>query len=179
MNLHVAVSEAASLHGFFSGAAVCSHFYVRKDGTVEQYIDTIYESHADLHGNDSTISVETQGGLRNENGEPWTQAQVIALTNLWKWARDTHGIANKLATGTETNEASAGLSWHRLGVRGFGRTVNILYSKAYRKICPGDAKIAQIPEIFNLANVSGGGGTSKPIPTPAPKPKPKPTTLTY
>jgi len=44
--LHVAVSEAASLYGYFSGAAVASHFYVRKNGTVEQYVDTRFQAPA-------------------------------------------------------------------------------------------------------------------------------------
>ena len=169
MNLHVAVSEAASLHGYFSGADVCSHFYIRKDGTVEQYIDTKYMSKADYHGNDSTLSVETQGGLTNANSEPWTEAQIKSLAKLWAWARDTHDIPNRLATGTATVDQSLGLSWHRLGVLGWGTTVNIRYSKALKKICPGDAKIAQIPRIFTLANGASlplaGGGKSVPIPT--------------
>ena len=169
MNLHVAVSEAKSLAGYFATVGDCSHFYVRKDGTVEQYIDTRYESHADYQGNDSTLSVETQGGLKNANGEPWTEAQVKSLAKLWAWARDTHDIPNRLATGTATVDQSVGLSWHRLGVLGWGTTVNIRYSKALKKICPGDAKIAQIPRIFTLANGASlplaGGGKSVPIPT--------------
>lgn len=169
MNLHVAVSEAASLAGYFATVGDCSHFYVRKDGTVEQYIDTRYESHADYQGNDSTLSVETQGGLRNANGEPWTEAQVKSLAKLWAWARDTHDIPNRLATGTATVDQSVGLSWHRLGILGFGKTINIKYSKSPGKICPGDAKIAQIPRIYALANGASlplaGGGKSVPIPT--------------
>ncbi|GAA3708311.1 hypothetical protein GCM10022377_22670 [Zhihengliuella alba] len=48
MNLHVAVSTADSLYGFFAGgdAPACSHFYVAFDGTAEQYIDTAYMSAA-------------------------------------------------------------------------------------------------------------------------------------
>lgn len=177
MNLHVAVSEASSLAGYFATVGDCSHFYVRKDGTVEQYIDTRYESHADFHGNDSTLSVETQGGLRNAQGEPWTAAQVQALAKLWAWARDTHDIPNRIATGTATVDESLGLSWHRLGVVGFGETVNIRYSRSVGKICPGDAKISQVPTIFALADGASlpapGGGTSVPTPTaPAPSPKP-------
>ena len=188
MNLHVAVSEASSLYGMFSRSnSACSHFYVAKDGTVEQYIDTAYRSASDMNGNDSTISVETQGGVRNPDGEPWTGAQVEALTKLWKWARDTHDIKNQVAKNTQTNENSAGLSWHRLGVEGdFAGRPGILstsykpggikYSSARGKICPGDAKILQIPGIWEAANGDVGdvklaGKPSK----PAPKPKPKPS----
>lgn len=179
VNLHVAVSEAESLFGMFSRSnSACSHFYVAKDGTVEQYIDTKYRSAADLHGSDSTISVETQGGVRDPEGEPWTAAQVTALVALWKWARDAHDIKNQVAKNTQTNDNSAGLSWHRLGVEGnFAGRKGILaisykpggikYSSARGKICPGDAKILQIPGIWEAAN-----GTVKPA-TPA-KPAPKP-----
>lgn len=187
MNLHVAVSEASSLYGMFSRSnSACSHFYVAKDGTVEQYIDTVYRSASDMNGNDSTISVETQGGVRNPDGEPWTDEQVEALIKLWKWARDTHGIKNQVAKNTQTNDNSAGLSWHRLGVEGnFAGRPGILsssykpggikFSSARGKICPGDAKILQIPGIWAAAN--GDVGDVKPAgkpSKPSPKPKPKP-----
>lgn len=188
MNLHVAVSESKSLYSMFSGSnSACSHFYVAKDGTVEQYIDTNYRSAADYHGNDSTISVETQGGVRNLEREPWTEAQVKSLAKLWAWARDTHGIKNQMAKNTQTNDNSSGLSWHRLGVDGnFNGRGGILescwkpggikYSTARGKTCPGDAKILQIDDIFRLAN--GKPPVSKPKPKPestkpqAPKPNP-------
>lgn len=164
MNLHVAVSEQESLYSMFSNSnSSCSHFYVAKDGTIEQYIDTKYRSAADMNGNDSTISVETQGGVKNPDSEPWTAAQVKSLIKLWAWARDTHKIKNQVAKNTQTNDNSAGLSWHRLGVEGnFASRKGILslsykpggikYSSARGKICPGDAKILQIPKIWEAAN---------------------------
>lgn len=186
MNLHVAVSESNSLHSMFSRSnSACSHFYVAKDGTVEQYIDTKYRSASDMNGNDSTISVETQGGVHKPEQEPWTDAQVEALVKLWKWARDTHDIKNQVAKNTQTNENSAGLSWHRLGVEGnFAGRPGILstsykpggikYSSARGKICPGDAKILQIPGIWEEAN--GDVGDVKPAGKPSkPATKPKPS----
>lgn len=193
MNLHVAVTNADSLFSMFSNSnAACSHFYVAKDGTVEQYIDTKYRSASDMNGNDSTISVETAGGLGNSaklNAEKWTPEQVEALAKLWEWAQETHGIKNQVAKNTQTNDNSSGLSWHRLGVignfRGRGgvletsyHTGGILYSKAKGKECPGDAKILQIPGIWEKANDKSTVKPpvkppvqSKPAPT-----KPKPTT---
>lgn len=190
MNLHVAVSESSSIYSIFArkNATVCSHFYVAKDGTVEQYIDTTYRSASDLHGNDSTISVETQGGVRNPEGERWTAAQVEALMKLWRWARDTHDIKNQVAKNTQTNENSSGLSWHRLGVDGnfSGRKGilstswkpgGILYSKARGKICPGDAKILQIPGIWEAANGKVTAPAKlKPEATKPQASKPKPST---
>src|SRR5699024_11088922 len=75
VNLHVAVSEASSLFGYFNQKGIAdSHFYVRKDGTIEQMVDTAYQAYADLQDNDATISIETQGGLHNTQTEKWTPA---------------------------------------------------------------------------------------------------------
>lgn len=194
MNLHVAVSEAQSIYSIFKNSnAACSHFYVAKDGTVFQYIDTKYRSASDMNGNDSTISVETQGGVKNPDGEPWTDAQLVSLAKLWAWARDTHKIKNQVAKGTQSSDDSSGLSWHRQGVQGnFAdrkgilsisyKPGGILYSKAFGKICPGDAKILQIPGIWETADGKSwkeiGKGDVKPAgdTKPAGKPsKPKPS----
>jgi len=172
VNLHVAVSEASSLFGYFSGVGDCSHFYVAKDGTIEQYMDTEFQSKADYQGNDATISIETQGGLKDAQNEPWTAAQLVSLARIWQWARDTHGIKNKLATSSRAvNDENKGLSYHRLGVPGYPTSVGgVLYSRKSGKICPGNAKIAQIPSIFN-----GGNAQPSPSPTPTPTPTPAPT----
>src|SRR5690348_260141 len=75
--LHVAASEATSLFGYFNNnPGANSHFYVARDGTIEQYIDTDYQSWTSMEANASTIGVETQGGLTNPDGEPWTPEQV-------------------------------------------------------------------------------------------------------
>ena len=163
VNVHVAVSEASSLFATFSLAVNCSHFYVRKDGVIEQYMDTRFRSKADKDGNDATISIETQGGVFNAQGEPWTAAQVAAIARIFAWSVATHGIKEQLATSSALGEASKGLSWHRLGVDGnFPALPSILagrkqrgggmyYSTSTGKICPGDAKIQQIPSILGQA----------------------------
>ena len=47
-NLHTAVSSASSLYSYFAtrSGKVHSHFYVAKDGTIEQYRDTAYAAAA-------------------------------------------------------------------------------------------------------------------------------------
>jgi hypothetical protein len=160
MNLHVAVSEAASLHGYFNQRGIPdSHFYVRRDGTVEQYVDTSMRAYADLEGNDATISVETQG--MGPGG--WDAAQRESLARLYAWAVKTHGVARKVATSSKTDATSRGLSWHRLGCDGnFPSLPSLLagraqrgggmhYSKSLGKVCPGDDRIKQIPSIFARA----------------------------
>lgn len=197
VNLHVAVSLASSLHGYFNAPyRPSSHFYVRKSGVVEQYVDTAFQAEADLEGNDATISIETQGGLTNANGEKWTAKQVKALAKLFVWAVKTHGIAFKVATSSKLGAESKGLSWHRLGIDGNFPATGVLrgrlqrgggmhYSRARGKLCPGDAKIRQVEEIFRLAESlragsgggGGGGNSGSPTPSkPAPKPPAKPAT---
>lgn len=186
VNLHVAVSESASLHGFFNRSGrVDSHFYVRKDGTIEQYVDTAYQAFSDLDGNDATISVETQGGVTNADKEQWTKEQVAALAKIFKWARDTHGIANKIATSSKLGKESRGLSWHRLGIDGnfpqlpspsagrLQRGGGMHWSKHFGKLCPGAAKIRQIPEIFEASQVDKVSDSPKPTPVPDVKPDAK------
>jgi N-acetylmuramoyl-L-alanine amidase len=182
VNLHVAVSEALSLHPFFNAPKRAScHFYVLKNGKVEQYIDTTYMAEADLEGNDATISIETQGGVKSPNGEPWTDAQVVALAKLFAWLVKTHGFPVRLATDSKIGPSSHGLSWHRLGIDGnFPALPSVLagrkqrgggmhYSLSAGKVCPGDAKIKQIPGILAMAKVI----LTPPVPKPAP-PKPEP-----
>ena len=210
MNLHVAVSEASSLYGAFNRKGQPdSHFYVRRGtpeqiakrlpATIEQYVDTIYRANADLEGNDATISVETQGGVKNADSEPWDISQLLAMANLYAWSVQTHGIAEKIATSSQLGYPSKGLSWHRLGVDGnFPQLPNIgagrnqrgggmRYSKSRGKSCPGLAKIQQIPSIFATATVVVEVSSPvppqpkppvvvAPKPKPAPTPKPKPVT---
>lgn len=88
--LHIAVSEASSLYHYFNGPSggVESHFYIRRDGTVEQYRDTSTQADANTDANNFAISIETQG---MEHGE-WTADQMSAIKNLIRWCHDVHGI---------------------------------------------------------------------------------------
>lgn len=182
VNLHVAVSNAASLHGYFNvSGRPDSHFYVRRDGTIEQYVDTAENAFADLQGNPDTISIETQGGVTNANGEKWTAAQVEALADIYAWAVRTHGIGLKVATDSRPGPSSHGLSWHRLGIDGNfpsgllkGRVNGGLrYSNSRGKLCPGNAKIQQASDVLSRATAILGGDSPAPTtPTPAPAPQP-------
>lgn len=151
VNLHTQAGNG-SLYGYFnrSGAA-SSHFWVSKGGLVEQYVDTALRAEADLDGNATTISVETEGV-----SEPWTPAQVSAIIALVSWALDTHGIPLALATSSQPGVSSQGVSWHRLGIDGnfpalpsryAGRQQRgggTLYSNSFGKACPTEARIDQI-----------------------------------
>lgn len=181
MNLHVAVSEGSSLHAYFNKSGIPdSHFYVRRDGTVEQYVDTSMQAFADLEGNDATISVETQG----MGPGTWTSQQCETLARLYAWAVQTHGLERKMAASSQIGTPSRGLSWHRLGCDGnFPSLPSILagrgqrgggmhYSRSLGKVCPGDDRIKQIPSIFARAEAILDGDT-----TPA-KPQEEDVSLT-
>ena len=88
--LHVAATEAASLHDYFNGPSggVESHFYIRRDGTVEQYRDTSRQADANVMANDFAISIETQGMAAGE----WTPQQLAAIKALLTWCHKVHGI---------------------------------------------------------------------------------------
>lgn len=89
---HVAVSEAKSLYPFFNGPSggIESHFYVRRDGTKEQYRSIYFEADANYKGNSfmrdgrrcGLLSIETQGMGPGE----WTDAQLAALKDIVLWA---------------------------------------------------------------------------------------------
>lgn len=173
VNLHIAVSNGDSLFSYFNQSGIPdSHFFVRHDGAIEQYVSTDYNAFADLEGNDATISIETAG----MGTGTWSPAQLESLAKLYAWAVKTHGIARKLATSSKTGTESKGLSWHRLGVDGnFPSLPNIRagrlqrgggmrYSTSAGKACPGDDRIPQIPGIFDRALVILDGDSTPTAP---------------
>lgn len=190
MQMHQAVTTTSSLFGYFSGAGVCSHFYVAQDGALEQYIDTGNYSGADLEGNDATISVETWDD--NARAVEWTPGQVATIARLFAWVVSVHpSIPPRLAVDSRLGDSSKGLSWHRLGIDsypagkpGWRVADGMHYSTSRGKTCPGDGRIAQIPGILALAVSMTGGwsalvgshaGVPTPIHIPVPAPAPAPT----
>ena len=148
--LHVAVSEGASLFGYFNQPGnPTSHFYVRRDGTVEQYVDTQFRAPAQLEGNPTMISAETQGGVHNVDTEQWTPQQVTSLARIAAWCNDVHGI--RLGLMPDSRPQSTGVGPHRLGIDPWRVSGGEHWSESYGKVCPGAGKIAQIPRIIALA----------------------------
>lgn len=94
---HVAVSEADSLYNWFKtgSGGVESHFYIRYDGTVEQYRDTAYEADAQGAGNSWVIGSQRYGYVSYETegmgSGKWTSAQLTSIKALIKWVNETHG----------------------------------------------------------------------------------------
>lgn len=188
-NLHTAVTSASSLFSYFAyqSGGVHSHFYVAKDGVIEQYRDTAYRAAADLKGNPDTISIESWDGYPHTFTTAatviaWTPEQVEAITRLLAWILDEHPtIPRRLATTSKADATSHGIGWHRLGVPatyaqlalGRSQTGGKLWSRKVGKTCPGDKRIAQIPGIFaDLTGAPSGGMGGGMAPIVVPKPEP-------
>lgn len=86
--LHVADSNVDSLHDYFNGPSggVESHFYVRKDGTLDQYRDTDWQADANLDANNFSVSIETQGLAAGT----WTDSQLVTIKELLLWLHEQH-----------------------------------------------------------------------------------------
>jgi len=152
---HVAVSEAASLFNYFNQPGnPCSHFYVRRDGTVEQYVDTDYVAPCNLDGNPTLLSIETQGGVNSPETEPWTSAQLNSQINLHIWLQGVDGFPIQLMT--DSRPETKGIGWHELGIEPHVVSGGELWSSAYGKICPGNKKIEQIKTVIYPGVKEGG-----------------------
>jgi hypothetical protein len=167
--LHVAVSESSSLAGYFATADADSHFYVTKAGVIEQYVDADVIAWANTNGNATLLSVETQGGVTNAELEPWTPEQIEALARICAWAHNAEGVP--LSAMPDSLAASRGIGYHRLGIDPWRVAGGESWSSARGKICPGAAKVAQIPQIIARANVLVGVPATPP-PAPAIPPTP-------
>jgi len=161
---HTAVSAASSLFDYFNQPGnATSHFYVRADGIIEQYVSTAYRAPAQLDGNHDCISVETQDmgpafpTWSGSDVPAWSPAQLTALAQMSAWVAQVHSIPLTLLP--DSVDGRTGFGYHRLGVDPWRVPAGELWSNAYGKVCPGDRRIAQIPHI--LAQASGDDMTSE------------------
>lgn len=167
--LHVAVSEQPSLHGYFNtpGVNASSHFYVRRDGTVEQYVSGADWSWTSGAASSSTIGVETQG----MGAGKWTPQQVESLARICAWAHKTYGVPLQAMRSSKSTER--GIGYHAQGVaknqtqktKGISQTGGQLWSKAIGKTCPGPERVKQVPEVIARAKQLVEGKGSAPAPS--------------
>lgn len=144
-----------------------SHFGVGYDGEVLQWQDLDYRADANLDGNDHIISIETadygtgfsKWNLNDASQVPaWTGAQVEAIAKLTAWLCDRFDLP--IAQVPDSRRGHQGVAYHRQGVPGYMVSGGERWSTAYRKACPGDRRIAQIPEVIRRAH----GGVAAPTP---------------
>jgi len=152
--LHHAVANG-SLYSFFNNPVnkVSAHFWVAKDGTIEQYVDTsIVAWHArDLNIN--YIGVETEGCVTAPNAEPLTESQQVSLATLYAEGMATHNWANQLCEA----KGQRGFGYHRLPGSQNGP------GGSFPTACPCDVRKDMRQSILNRILVP----TPKP-PTPTP-----------
>lgn len=164
--LHTAVDGpgADSLHGYFAAAktVVESHFFIQRDGTIEQYVDTHRRADAQGDGNDFCISVETEDDGRPAT-TPWNQLQIAAIRKLLVEAHRSDGIPLQLID-----------RWNGKGV-GYHSQFPQWNKNAHA--CPGRLRQSQIPLIVMGAALDAGLGHLPPPPAgpPLAPPQPKPT----
>jgi hypothetical protein len=143
MVFHVRAGTGNSLFPYFNGPSggIESHFYIRFDGTVEQYRSSTREADANYKGNSwvsggkryGLLSVETEGLERGK----WTAAQVTSLKRLYRWGMDVHGFPARVCPAWN----ASGLGYHVLfGAPGPWTPV--------AKSCPGPERVEQFDDIF-------------------------------
>lgn len=131
--LHHAVTNG-SLYGFFNNpnAQVSAHFWVAKDGTIEQYVDSETVAWHARQLNDRYCGVETEGCASPPYAEPMTDAMVQALGDLYAEGMRRHGWANALANA----DGELGFGYHRMAVN---------------TACPCDIRLAKRQPILDIA----------------------------
>jgi len=154
--LHVDSGDSKSLYGYFANASggIESHFFVKKDGSVEQYRDTGYEADANLKANSFVsggvrkgfVSIETQGLDKGT----WTPPQLLAIKVLLTWLAGVHQFPLKKCD----NPQGPGVGYHTMfGAPGPWTPV--------AKDCPGPDRIRQFNNVlvpwFSTFHAPSGG----------------------
>ena len=133
--LHVAVSNSDSLHDYFNGPSggVESHFYIRFDGTVEQYRSIWFQADAQLDANDFAVGIETAG----MGSGRWTDAQLTSIKALLTWLHTEAGIPLEECTAWNGH----GVGYHTMWGAPSHWTPSV-------KTCPGPERIQQYKDVL-------------------------------
>ena len=187
MTIHTAVVDAQDIYGPRLGPGrTHSHFFNPRSGKLRQHQEINRQAFADGGGNPYCVSVEHWDGYPRgapgywkNSGDvpPLTDSQIENDARLFAYLVQNFGLPNRIATPGNVT----GLGWHRLGIAGnFGKfdandrktwsraQTGLNFSNARGKLCPGDRRIGQIPEIFARAQeYLTGKKTSRPVTPPA------------
>lgn len=142
------------------------HFYLPKVGVGIQQIDLDLQSWSSFNGNADTASFESQGGVGNAaavNSEPWSADQIESAAQILAHMHRTEGVP--LQVMPNSLPGSRGFGYHRLGIDPWRVSGGQKWSTSRGKLCPGDAKIAQAPQIVaRAAELVGGSPVQEPAP---------------
>lgn len=130
-----------------------SHFGVGHDGETLQWQDLDYSADANTNGNWHIVSIETadtgegfpKWNTTGDNVPPWTPKQISRLADLVAWLCRQYNIPCELIP--DSKPSRRGIGFHRLGVPGYVVAGGELWSTARGKVCPGQRRINQIPDI--------------------------------
>lgn len=177
--------SATSQFGWFSNpkAKASSHVHIASDGTVERYVPEDRVAWANGEGNGRLGAAETQG----DGTTAWTEEQLVALSEYIAERYKKEGFPLRLMASSKRSER--GIGYHRLGVPAsrWGKGLWLIvggekWSSAVGKVCPGDKRIAQMPEVLRRVKVLVGSTTAISVPPKVAKPSkakaPKVTVLT-
>ena len=134
--LHVQEGNGAAGNWFSNPQCnnASSHWWVGKDGRIEQYLDPdTHQSWAQGQGNSEYHSVETEGFT----GEPMTPAQIAGVATIYKWGMVHFGWSARIAN----TVGSKGLGVHSMGGEAWGGHLG----------CPGNLRRAQRGLIIQAA----------------------------
>lgn len=144
--LHTAVSKARTLFGWFNGpsAGIESHFYIRRNGKVEQYRSARREADAQYLGNSWVVGGERYGFLSVETYGlgwwKWNDRQLEAIKALILWAHEEHGVPLRLVKSMQPQSVDAGGVGYHTQYEG--------WSNVPGKTCPGPKRIKQIRTVL-------------------------------
>lgn len=161
---HVAVSESKKLvPGPLNSRPADWTFYFPKepiDGKHRffQMIDFDLQCWSSAAGNLTCPAGESQGGVVNPEGEPWTENQMESIAIVYAFGMEHEGWPGQLMP--DSRPASRGLGWHRLGIDPWRVPGGEVWSSSRGKICPGDAKIAGMATILARARELRHGSPS-------------------
>ncbi len=169
--LHTMVGSLESTDALFRAAGYSgteSHFGVGADGTVYQWVDTARRADAHLEGTWRLLSIETAdtgapfAAWTGSNVPAWTEAQLDAIAGIIGWAAAEHGFP--IEPLPDSRPERRGVGWHRQGCDPWRCAGGELWSEATGKVCPGDRRIAQVPEVLRRAR--SGAGAIDDLPSP-------------
>lgn len=158
--LHTCVGSLTGTHNYFKSLTngVNSHFLTGGYGENWQLVDTAVRSGANGAGNHRAITVENADmgpgfaawDTRNGAAVPaFTAQQIEANAQICAWAHLEHGVPLQAA---DTSRPSArGIGYHRLGCDNWRVSDGERWSSSVGKVCPGERRIAQIPQIIARA----------------------------
>jgi hypothetical protein len=132
-----------------SRSKASSHFATNRGGGAQQWVDTKDKAWTQGAGNSDYVSVENEGN----GGDALTDGQITRVAEILAWLHRVYAVPIRKAE----KPGDRGLGWHGMGGAAWGGHPD----------CPGDAVLAQFPEILRRA-AEMAGETPKPTPPPVP-----------